>query len=155
MSVAAPLSLVVASLGALRLGIPVDAVDRVLMAAEVTPLADMPAAIVGVINIHGEVMPVVDLRARFRLPPKALQASDHFVIVRLGGRALAVTFDDVLDTSHFDRDALTPAPQVLPWIDRIHGIVQLEDGLLVVKDPARFLDVDDWNALSASEGESP
>lgn len=155
MPIASPLSLVIASLDMLRLGIPVDAVDRVIMAAEITPLADMPPAIAGVIDIHGEVMPVIDLRERFRLPSKPLQPSDHFVIVRQGGRALAVAVDDVLDTAQFDPEALLPAPEVRPGIERIHGLVRLEDGLLVVKDPERFLDVDDWDALTASEEDGP
>lgn len=154
MSASAPLLLVIASLDALRLGIPVETVDRVIMAAEVTPLPDMPAAIAGAINLHGEVMPVVDLRKRFRLPSKPLAPSDQFVIVRTGGRALAVIVDDVLDIAQFDRDALVPAPELLPWMEHIQGLVRLEDGLLVVKDPERFLDVDDWNALALAEADA-
>lgn len=154
MSASAPLLLVIASLDALRLGIPVDTVDRVIMAAEITPLPDVPAAIAGVINIHGEVMPVVDLRKRFRLPSRSLAPSDHFVIVRPRDRALAVIVDDVLDIAQFDHDALLPAPELLPGMEHIQGVVRLEDGLLVVKDPERFLDVDDWNALALAEADA-
>lgn len=151
MSASEPLLLVIASLDALRLGIPVETVERVIMAAEITPLPEMPPAIAGAINVHGEVMPVVDLRNRFRLPSKPLSPSDQFVIVRPGRRALAVTVDEVVDIVQFERDALLPAPQLLPWMEHIHGVVRLDDGLLVVKDPERFLDLDDWNALASME----
>ena len=147
MSTSAPLCLLIAALDRFRLGIPLDAVERVVMAAEITPLADTPETIAGVVNVHGEITPVVELRKRFRLPSKALEPSDQFVILRLEGRALAVTVDEAVDVAQFEPEALLPAQDVLPWLDRSQGVVRLEDGLLVVKDPARFLDVEDWNAL--------
>lgn len=149
-----PICVLIVVLDHLSLGIPIYAVERVVMAAEITPLADSPRAVAGVINVHGEIIPVVDLRVRFRLPTRPLRPDDYFVIARIGARALALVVDEAAYVEEYEGDALLPAAQILPWLERILGVVRLQDGLLIVKDPERFLDVDDWNALEdmAEEG---
>lgn len=143
------LCLLLVSLDALKLGVPVAVVEGVVRAAEITPLSQGPTAVAGIINFHGEILPVVDLRSRFRLAAKALAAEDHFVIVRLARRALAIAVDEATDVLEFDRERLLPAADLLPWLEGIQGVLRLEDGLLIVNDPDRFLDIDDWDALSS------
>ncbi len=64
----------------IRYALPLTSVEQVVRAVEVTPLPDAPDIIMGVINVHGRVVPVVDIRRRFRLPARALSAGDQLVI---------------------------------------------------------------------------
>lgn len=140
--------LLIFALGALRLGIPVQSVERVLRAVEVTPLADVPAAVPGVINVHGRIVPVVDLGARFGTGVHLVSPDDHFLIVTLRQRTLAVLANEALDVLEFDPVSFVPAADVLPWLERIDGVLRLEDGLLLVTDAEALLDVDEWQAVS-------
>ena len=142
--------LLILELGQLRLGLNLRVIDRVLRAAEVTPLAEAPASVPGVINVHGRILPVVDIRARFGLQTQGVRVDDHFVLVALRDRTLALLVDDVVDLVPFDPGAIVPATEVLPWVARLSGVVRLEDGMLLVVDPDALLDVDEWNAVSAA-----
>ena len=57
----------------------VAAVERVLPAAEVTPLPDAPATVLGLINIAGELMPVISARRHFSLPSRDMELSDRLI----------------------------------------------------------------------------
>jgi purine-binding chemotaxis protein CheW len=134
----------------LRLGIPVASVERVLRAVEVTPLADAPATVPGVVNVQGRIVPVVDLRARFGMRAHAISPDDHFLLVALPGRTLAVLANEALDVRAFDMSAYVPAAEVLPWLERIDGVVRLEDGLLLVTSADALLNVDEWQAVAGA-----
>ena len=75
-----------------RHALPVGDVERVVPAAEVTPLPDAPPDVRGAVKVGSEVAPVVDLRRRFGLPSRELELSDRFLLVRFQGalRALLV-----------------------------------------------------------------
>lgn len=142
--------LLLLTLGELRLGLHLRAVERVLRAVEITPLADAPSSVPGVINVHGSIVPVVDVRPRFGLATQAVRVDDHFVLVALRDRTLALLVDDVLDLMPFDPGMVVPATDVLPWIARLSGVLCLEDGMLLIADPDALLDVDEWHAVSAA-----
>src|SRR5687767_1730159 len=63
-----------------RYALPLSAVERVVRAVEVTPVPQGPKGIVGVINVEGEVVPVVNTRRKFGLPERGIETSDQFVI---------------------------------------------------------------------------
>ena len=142
--------LLILALGELRLGLHLRAVERVLRAVEVTPLADAPPGVPGVINVHGRILPVVDVRARFGLDTHDVRIDDHFVLVALRDRTLALLVDDVVDLVPFDPATIVAASEVLPWIARLSGVLRLDDGMLLVADPDALLDVDEWDAVSAA-----
>ena len=65
----------------------VDAVERVVRAVEIAPLADAPRGVRGVINVQGCEVPVFDLTAR---PGQAVHAADHLIIARTPRRTVAL-----------------------------------------------------------------
>ena len=70
-------------------------VARVVRAVEVTPAPEASPAVWGLINVQGQVMPVVNLRHCLKLPQRAIVASDRFVLVRTATRSLALVVDDI------------------------------------------------------------
>lgn len=142
--------LLIVVLDTLRLGLPLAVVERVVRAAEVTPLADAPTSVLGVVNVHGEIVPVLDLRERFRLPPRRLRPGHQFVLLRLAARVLAIVVDEAAEVVAFDPQQMVPAIELMSWLEKIQGVIRLEDGLLVVNDPEHFLDADDWDALAGA-----
>jgi purine-binding chemotaxis protein CheW len=63
--------------GGQRYGLPVADVQELLRMVTLTPLPSGPPIVEGVINVRGKVVPVLDLRTRFRLPAKAADHTDH------------------------------------------------------------------------------
>lgn len=134
----------------LRLAILASATVEVARAVAVTALPSAPAVVAGVINLRGDPTPVVDLRARFALPPMPVSTEHHLVIARCGPRKVAFHVDRVIDLISVADSALHPATVVGPGAEHVAGFVTLPDGLIVIHDLERFLTVGEAAALDAA-----
>ncbi len=74
----------------------IDEVERIIRAVEVTPLPETPPHVRGIVNVQGQVLPVIDLRARFGLPPRDLRLEDHFIIARMPTHSVILPVDAAL-----------------------------------------------------------
>ena len=76
--------------------LPLSVVERVVRAVEVLPLPRAPQVVLGVVDVAGRIVPVVDIRALFRLPARELDIGDHFIIARTPLRVVALVVDRVI-----------------------------------------------------------
>ena len=110
--------------------LPLTVVERVLPMVAVSPLPQAPPIALGVINLHGKVIPVLDLRRRFGFPPRDYGLAAHLLVARTMRRTLALPVDAVLGVREVAVDAITPPDAVLPGVGHVVGIVTLADDLL-------------------------
>lgn len=75
--------------------LPVTAVHQLIEMVAITPIPEAPPAIQGVINVHGDIVPVIDLRLRLGLPFKPYQLRTPIILMQANGRALALVVDEV------------------------------------------------------------
>lgn len=141
-----------AEVGGQRVGFPLVSVHEVLPAMETTGLANAPEVIRGVVNLRGEPLPVLDLRARLGLPTRPADPDDHVLVCQLRGRRVGVWVDRALDVDASPGQALVPLPEDAPS-RHAAGAVLLEDGLLLVVDVDSFLSVDEVTRLSRALAE--
>ncbi|GIV57586.1 MAG: hypothetical protein KatS3mg042_0499 [Rhodothermaceae bacterium] len=118
------------SVAAFRVAVPVSAVRRGTQAVAVQPLPDVADDVVGGIVVAGRPVPVLDLRARFGMPLRALRLEDPFVIVADGDLEVALWVDAVESV-----EPLAISGAGTPADSRVHCD---DDGLLVVLDVARY-----------------
>jgi purine-binding chemotaxis protein CheW len=111
-----------------RHGLPASDVQELLRAVAIAPLPHAPAGVQGVINLRGQVVPVVPLRDRVGLPARPLTVSDHLVVVRSAGRLLALRIDRALDLVHLAPADFEQAEGLGGWMAR------LPDGLVPVHE---------------------
>jgi purine-binding chemotaxis protein CheW len=132
-------------------------VAEVLRAVEIEPLLQAPAVVSGVINVRGSLTPVIDLRRRLELAPKALSTDDHFIVADCGARRVALHVDRALDLLSLRDLTIEPfrADAASPYVA---GALALEDGALVIYDLVAFLseaeDVTLRHAMAAHDRES-
>lgn len=143
----APNHVVVFTLGELRYALPLSAVERVVRAPEVTPLPKAPEIVLGVINVRGQVIPVVDIRKHLRLPPRELELSDQFIIARTSRRRVALVADSVVGCHELADRELVPVDQVLPGAEYIHSVAKLEGNLVLICDLDQFPPFDEEQML--------
>lgn len=127
------------SLGTLRLGLLMEDVLEVVRAVHIEPLPGAPAVVEGVVNVRGAVLPVYDLRRRFDLPAKALQAADRLLVVRGGSRTALLRVDADVAVSEVDEALIDKAPLVGARSEVVTGAVKLAEGLLLLVDLGSFL----------------
>jgi chemotaxis signal transduction protein len=78
-------------------GIPVECVDQIIEMVTITQLPHAPAAVQGMINVHGRIVPVLDLRCRFNLPFRPYGLYTPIILVHTEDRPVGLIVDDVYD----------------------------------------------------------
>ncbi len=109
-------------LGERQYGLPLAMVERVLPMAAVLPLPDSGEGLLGVLNLHGEVLPVIDPRQRLGLPRPVLAAEQRLVLLRsLRSHTFLLWVDGVEEVVDVATDALTDVPiqHTSPTIARV------------------------------------
>ncbi len=128
-----------------------SAVQRTVRTVEITPLPKAPDIVLGIINVQGEVIPVVDIRKRFRLPLREMRLSDQIIIARTSRRTVALLADEAGEI--LERPEVVDAQRVVPGMEYVKGVVKLEDGMVLIHDLDTFLSLDEEAALDdALEG---
>jgi D-alanyl-D-alanine carboxypeptidase len=84
------------TMGEPRYALNLAAVERVVQAVEVMPLPKAPPLVLGVINVQGQVIPVVDLGPCFGRPPREVAVNDQFILARTASRRIAVVAEAVM-----------------------------------------------------------
>lgn len=121
-----------------RVALPLESVREVLPAAAVTPLPHAPEVIHGLMNLRGEPLPVLSLRARLGLPRRPIEPDDHFVVCRVGKRDVGVWVDRADELLRLD-DIRAASPDGSGSVSHVAGAAMLEDGCLLVSDVQSFL----------------
>jgi purine-binding chemotaxis protein CheW len=142
-----PGQMVVFSLGAQRYALRLSAVQRIVYAVDVTPLPSAPAIVLGVINVEGRIVPVINIRKRFALPDKEIDLNDHLIIATTAKRSVALLTDSVSGVVDVCPDAVVDCPSILPQVDYMEGIAKLPGGMVIIHDLDTFFSLDEDRAL--------
>lgn len=146
--------LLIVRLDHLRFALPLVAVDRVIRAVAITALPGAPDLVLGAIDVHGDLLPVLDVRQRFLLPRREIRSEDVFLLARTSRRTVALMLDEaeaVVERAHAD---LVPTADVVADVEAFPGIARLEDGLVLIHDLERFLSAPDERALDEALDET-
>lgn len=138
--------LVVMLVGAQRCALRLCDVQEIVRAVAVTPLPGAPPITEGVVDVRGDVVPVLDVRQRIGQPPRAVRLDDHFVIARAATRTVALRADGAVTLASVSPEAVRHAAAVTP-ARYVAGFVTLADGLAVVTDLATFLSAAESGAI--------
>jgi purine-binding chemotaxis protein CheW len=128
--------------GELLVGIEVDRVREILTDQEVTPVPLAPTSVLGLLNLRGELMTVVDARRRLGLHERDGDQPAAHVIVVTGGEALSLVFDAEKEVVEVDPATARDVPEIIPSEIRtlLSEIYELADStLLLALDPDRAL----------------
>lgn len=146
--------------GPYHFAIDVDCVREVVQPMTATPVPMTGEVVCGLVNLRGQIITAVDLRARLELPSGDARDVAVSLIVRTGGGLISLRADrlgDVLDLETYEEGGnapprsgaagqtglLEPIPDTVgpPLRDVVRGVLQLEETLLLVLDPEQLLTV--------------
>jgi purine-binding chemotaxis protein CheW len=111
----------------------------------VTRVPYSPDYILGVINLRGSIVPVVDLRVRFALPNAVFDAATVIIVVRVAGtrgdRIVGIVVDAVSDVYTLASENIKPPPNVMGSVDHLFvvGLASLDDKLVIILDIERLV----------------
>ncbi len=133
-----------------RYGLNAQSVTCVVAAAEITPLPKAPEIILGIINLHGTIVPVLDVRKRFRLSPKPLSVDDVFIIASTSRRPVALVADSVSTVIELPHEEIASPQESVPGLEFVQGIVKRPDGLILIHNLDTFLSLEEEHQLDQS-----
>jgi purine-binding chemotaxis protein CheW len=149
------MQLVVFCLGEQRYALPLATVEHVVHAVFVTPLPGAPDIVLGVIDVAGTIVPVLDIRRRFLLPQREIDPAQQFVIARTAGRRVALVVDQVEEVIEVPRSAVVDADRIVQGAVQVTGVVQCNNGLVLIHDLERFLSEGESRLLDKALSEEP
>lgn len=92
-------------------GIEIRYVTEIIGIQKITEVPDMPSFIIGVINLRGKVIPVMDVRSRFRLPTKEFDDRTCIIVVNLNETPVGLVVDEVNEVADIPRNQIEPPPR--------------------------------------------
>ncbi|HEX6958813.1 MAG TPA: chemotaxis protein CheW [Ferrovibrio sp.] len=131
-----------------RFAIGIAAVEEVLPFVPARHVPQVPAIVEGIVDLRGAALPVLDIRARFGLPPKPDALSDHLIVVRIAGRRLALHVDRAGTVAELPDEAVTAAAAIVPGSRYISGVAQFDGDIIFIHDPELFLRETELAALA-------
>lgn len=136
-----------------RYALRLDAVERVVRAVRVTPLPQAPASVCGVVDVAGQIIPVLDMRRRFHLPAKEVALSDQLIIARASTRLVAFIVDAVSGVIECQQQDVVPAEAIAAQIEYVAGVLKLKDGMLFIHDLDTFFSQEEARSLAEAMGQ--
>lgn len=119
--------------------LPLDHVELALRMVAVTPVPEAPPWIAGVINLHGRVIPMIDLRQRFGQSSREAQADDRLLVVQAPERTVALMVDEVTEVLEMPAQQVDPARGPLSQARSLAAVIRREEELIFVLNVAWLL----------------
>lgn len=126
-------------------GIIVMQVQEVLRIPDVAPVPGSSDFVIGIINLRGNVVTVIDTRHRFGLPPRELDEASRIVVIETGNQIIGILVDSVAEVVELGSSDIESAPNVgnEESSKYIQGVSSRNGDLLILVDLNKFLDVDE------------
>ncbi len=122
-------------------GISVSEVHEVLRFSEIAPVPGAPSFVIGIINLRGNVVTVIDTRNRFGLPPKEVNDKTRIIINEIDDQQVGILVDSVSEVVDIHSSDIEPAPNVgnEETSRYIQGVTSLKGELLIIIDLSKLL----------------
>ena len=140
-------SLVIFTLDEHSYALHLPAVERALRMVEISPLPKAPEIVLGVINVQGRIVPVFNVRKRFRLPERETSPSDQLIVAQTSRRTVAMLADAVSGVVAYPEQQVIAAERILPGLEYVEGVAKLEGGMILIHDLDKFLSLEEETTL--------
>jgi len=131
--------IVVFKLDAQRYGLAIEKVQEIQQIVEVSKVPGADASLIGMMNLRGQVIPVLDMRALIDLPAKSYHIDTPMIICRTKETLVSLVVDEVEDVLLVPPGALAPAPALHDLAERLLGICRLDNEMIFLFDVDRLV----------------
>ena len=143
-------------LGAEEYGVDIAQVQEINRMVSVTHVPRAPKFMEGVINLRGQLIPIIDLRTRFGMPRAEHTKNTRIVVTEIGAKRVGMVVDSVSEVLRLPVEEIEDAPEMLTGVETeyIRGVGKVEDRLIILLDLARIISLAERRELESSEVET-
>jgi len=144
------IQLVTFSIGEEEFGVDILKVQEIIRTMEITKVPKAPHFVEGVINLRGNVIPIVDLRKRFGLKIREYDKHTRIIVIEINKMIVGFVVDSVSEVLRIPANTVEPPPPVVAGLESeyISGVGKLEDRLLILLDLDRLLSGEEKDILT-------
>jgi len=134
-----------------KYGIKVMQVQEVLRMTEIAPVPGAPHYVLGIINLRGNVVTVIDTRRRFGLPDAEADDETRIVIIEADNNVVGILVDSVAEVVDLRTSEIETAPNVGndESSKYIQGVSSRDDELLILVDVNKLLSDEEWQEVAS------
>ncbi len=123
-------------------GLDIDQVQEITPRSEVTPVPGSPSFVLGVINLRGMIIPVLDARLRFHLPATEPTPRTRIMVINLAGQPTGLQVDSVAEVVRLEDFQLRDTPPLVAGVrsEYLAGMVMAGNRLITLIDLGKLLD---------------
>lgn len=134
-------------------GMDIGVVLEIIRMQQITRVPSTPEFVEGIINLRGNVIPVVDLRKRFNLPVMDQTVDNRIVVVDIDGQGIGMVVDAVQEVIRISTESIEPPSEAITTeeSDYLLGIVKLDDRLIILLDMKKVLLTEEHEALAQAD----
>jgi purine-binding chemotaxis protein CheW len=148
------LQLVVFAMAKELYGVSIQSVHEIVKVPDITQVPDAPGYLVGVINLRGKIIPVIDLRKRLNLSGAERTKTSRVLITENEGRFVGLLVDAVSEVLKLPPEAVEAPPEMISSIgvEYITGVAKRELRLIILLDLKKVLSVEDMRKVGLVVG---
>jgi len=130
-------------------GINVMQVQEILRCSEIAPVPGAPLYVLGIINLRGNVVTVIDTRSRFGIESSEITDNSRVVIIESDNQVIGILVDSASEVVYLRASEIDVAPNVGndESAKYIQGVSNREGELLILVDLNKLLSDDEWDAV--------
>ena len=129
-------------LGGEEFGVDIFSVKEIIRMSLMTRVPNAPKFVVGVVNMRGKVVPIIDLCLRFGLPLTGISNEDRkIIVIEFENKTVGFLVDSVKEVTNISKSSAEPPPPMVSGIDSdyITAIAKLDDKLLILLEVSKIL----------------
>ena len=133
-------------------GFDILAVREIRGWTSVTRIPQAPGYVLGVLNLRGAIVPVLDLRLRFGLSREEYTGTTVTVIITVAGRLFGIVVDAVSDVLDVEENNVRPVPDMGTAVDTeyLKGLTSIGERMVLLLDADKLLQPQDAQMLDAA-----
>ncbi|MHC1781082.1 MAG: chemotaxis protein CheW [Bacteroidales bacterium] len=130
------------SSGEIKFAIPLKYIDKVIAAQEITPVEKQSGYVKGIIDLKGEIIPVISLRSKFSIEEREINPSDTFVILFFLNSKIALISEENCEIVSIPDDSIKDIKTIFNGLSSVK-LVNGKSGIMYIYDPETFLSKDE------------
>src|ERR1700730_13312028 len=129
------------TLGSEEYGVDIAQVQEINRMVAITHVPRAPQFMEGVINLRGQLIPIIDLRARFGMPRAEHTKNTRIVVTEIGAKRVGMVVDSVSEVLRLPVDQIEDAPDMITGVDTeyIKGVGKIDDRLIILLDLGKIV----------------
>ncbi|TAM74140.1 purine-binding chemotaxis protein CheW [bacterium] len=145
------------SLGNEEYGVDIAQVQEINRMVQITHVPRAPHFMEGVINLRGQLIPIIDLRARFDMPRVEHTKNTRIVVTEIGSKRVGMVVDAVSEVLRVPVEQVEEAPEMITGVETeyIRGVGKLGDRLIIMLDLQRVISASEKRELETLDAAAP